>query len=344
MRRQFLAVSVGGMAVFGPATAWADTPAAPLVAAAHGDRVSPTAVDLVETNIAGLRRLDDAGNSAYVLAATEQQLSLVTQVLKHNRYDGRTARRLHTALGNLAQLAGYVCQDVGDDPRGQRYFLTALRAAHSAEDRALGARILTCMSSMASRNGQPKEALVLIEAARRGAGGALTPSVRAMLAYKEARLHAKLGDEAACGHALNLAEQLLDTSRPEDEPSWIYWLLDSPESRMSAAAGNCYAALGGSHLGRAEHYLKRGIDTLAAKPGYLRDRAIDLPALAEVQRQRGELDAACATATEALTLSLETGTQGGLTALRSFRKQVSAHTGTPAVDDFLARARERAVV
>lgn len=336
LRRQFLSIS--GLALTGPAMEWAVEPAEAAIAATHGDRVLPESVNLVDSTVAGLRRLDDSGGGSFVLGAAESQLSLVIDLLRNGRYDSSLARRLHSTVANLAQLAGYVCQDHGDEARAQRYYLTALHAAHSSDDRAFGARVLACMASLAQRNDRPQDALVLIDCARRSVGIELTPTVQAMLAYKEARLHAKLGDESACSVSLNSAENLLDKVRPEEDPPWIYWLTDSPEGCMSVAAGDCYAALGDRHLGRAERYLQRGTDLRAP---YLRDRAIDLPSLAEVQRRRGDVEAACATAAEALKLSADTHTTRGLSALRDFRKRLSTDTRSPAVKDFLALSHDK---
>jgi hypothetical protein len=330
LRRQFLSIS--GLALVGPAMEWADTPAAPLIAAARGDRVTPESVDLVETNITALRRLDDAGSGTYALNATESQLALVIHLLRDGRYDARIAKRLHSGLANLAQLAGYICQDHGDDARAQRYYLTALHAAHSADDKASGAHILSCMARQARRMGRPHEAQVLLGSALSRAAQ-LSPGVRSLLTSRLARVHAEAGDESACGAALNQAERLLDHARREDEPDWLYWLIDAPVGFLQLNKGHCFAAFGISHLGRAERYLDRGTTIRSAYP---RDRAVDLPALAQVQRRRGEIDQACATATKAYKLCEQTGTQRGLSALRDFRARLPATSHTPAIRDFLS--------
>ncbi len=336
MRRQFLAVS--GMSVFGPALDWARTALEPLGPSTQGTRVSPELADALDASVATLRRLDDAGAGELVLRRAEDEFCFITDLLRTARYDGRMATRLHRTLASLIQLAGWVCDDLGLEAKAQRYYLTGLRAAHTGDDPQLGARILGCLATQAMRLRRPSEALLLLDAAQRGVKGRATPTVEATLAFNEAHAHALAGDELECALALNRAEKLLDRSHAEDDPEWTYWVTADPARCMTITIGACMADLGPEQLGRAEHHLQDGISRYS--DSYARDKAIDLPILADVQRRRRDLDAACATAMEALRLSLATGTRQGCDALRSFRKQIAADADTPAVDDFLAQTRD----
>ena len=58
---------------------------------------------------------------------------------------------------------GGLCPGLNDVIR-----IAALHAAHSADDRLLGAHILGCMADQAARYGQPTEAVTLIETAMVG--------------------------------------------------------------------------------------------------------------------------------------------------------------------------------
>jgi hypothetical protein len=328
-RRRFLAVS--GLSVLGPAQAWADIEPQALAAAAAGDRVTPALVDLVESHIRDLRRLDDGQGGTFALRKTAGELAFVAELLDAGSYGTAIGRRLLAALAELAQLAGFMCFDGSDDARAQRYYLTALRAAHAADDRPLGAHVLGSMAFQATWRHRPQEALGLLDSATRGARGRCTPRVRALLAGYEARAYAVAGDRRACEQALTRADRFPDAGRVDDDPPWVYWV---DEAVLATGAGQCFAQLG--RLAHAEQHLSRGIGLYGiACP---RDRAVYLPSLANVHRDRRDLESACATGREALHLAAELNTARATDALRGFRDRLRPDAGVPVVDDFIDEA------
>ncbi len=66
-------------------------------------------------------------------------------------------------LAELGQLCGWAAYDDGQQGLAQRYYVTALRSAHSADHRPLGAHILSCLAQQATRQGRPAEAVTLIK-------------------------------------------------------------------------------------------------------------------------------------------------------------------------------------
>lgn len=334
LRREFMLI--GGAALYGPAFDWATTDPGPLAAAVQGDRVTPAILTYVESSIAALRHVDDAGNG-HVLTATEGLHAYVSDLLRAASYDGRTARRLLQAAAEIGQLAGWVCSDQGQEARAQRWYLTGLRAAHSADDRPLGAHLLNSMARQAMRLDRPKQAVTMLEAAQHGVDGTSMPVVKAALAGFEARAHAQVGDEAAAGAALTLAHRHHDRTQHGELPRWAYWMRDAPDRNFALAAGEAFASLGPRHLSRAEQHLSRGMDQL--DDAYVRSKAAGLPLLAEVQLRRRDLDQACATARQALRLSLKARSRRGLDAVCAVRDKLRQDIGTPVVDTFLAESR-----
>jgi len=53
--------------------------------------------------------------------------------------------------------------------------------------------------------------------------------------------HAKAGDRSATEKALAAVERHYDQRRPDDEPTWVYWLDDK---EIQVMAGRCYVELG----------------------------------------------------------------------------------------------------
>lgn len=328
-RRRFLAVS--GLSVLGPAQAWAGVEPVALAGAASGDRVTSGLVDLVESHIRELRRLDDGHGGTFALRRTSAELSFVAELLDGGSYDAATGRRLLVASAELAQLAGFMCFDGSEQPRAQRFYLMALRAAHIADDRALGAHVLGSMAFQATWRQRPQEALGLLESARSGARGRCTPRVQAMLAAYEARAHAAAGETAACARALARADSYLGAGPSDTDPPWVYWV---DEAVLATGAGQCFAQLG--QFDQAERHLDRGVSLYGRTCP--RDRAVYLPSLAEVYRRQRNLDAACSAGRDALHLAVEVNTARAHDALRALRDRLRSDTGAPVVDAFLDEA------
>jgi hypothetical protein len=133
--------------------------------------VGPEAVQVLRDRIGQLRRLDDAQGGPLVLEWVTQDLRWAASLVHNGSYDPVTGIELHGVVAELAQLAGWLACDQGRAGIGQRYLLAGLHFAHTALDSALGANIVSCLSYQAMWSGEHQDALRLIRAARKGAGG-----------------------------------------------------------------------------------------------------------------------------------------------------------------------------
>jgi len=122
-----------------------------------------------------------------VLSPAQNEFSWVAGLLDQAVYDERIGRMLHVALAELGQLCGWAAYDAGHHTLAQRYYVAALHATHSADDRPLGAHILSCMAVQAARQGQPAEAVTLIETALAGMRDQQIPSLLAELYGRKRR-------------------------------------------------------------------------------------------------------------------------------------------------------------
>ncbi|MGH4013664.1 MAG: hypothetical protein ACRDSL_06965 [Pseudonocardiaceae bacterium] len=146
-RRVFL--SLTGPALTAPAHQWLIHEPEALVSGLAGRRVSIGLVDRFTGMIGELRKMDDVAGGGSVLTLAEHQFSWVAELLDHASYDEPTGRALHVALAELGQLCGWGAYEAGQQGLAQRYNIAALRAAHSADDRPLGAHVLGSMSACA---------------------------------------------------------------------------------------------------------------------------------------------------------------------------------------------------
>lgn len=144
---------LSGAALTAPAHQWLVHEPGPLVSGLSGRRVSAGLVDRLTAMISELRKMDDIAGSGGVLALAAHEFEWVAGLLDHAGYDERTGRALHIALAELGQLCGWTAYDAGHHALAQRYYIAALRATHSADDRPLGTHVLSCMAEQAGPSG-----------------------------------------------------------------------------------------------------------------------------------------------------------------------------------------------
>lgn len=296
-RRHFVFLTGATLTV--PAHQWLIQEPGPLVAGLAGRRVSVELADRFIAMIGELRAMDDVAGGGTVLSLAEQQFGMVADLLDQASYDEPTGRKLHTALAELGQLCGWCGYDAGQPGLAQRYYIAGLRAAHSADDRPLGAHILGSMAYLTAREGQPAEAVTLIETAVVGVRGRETASLLAQLYSKQAYALATMGDTSRCNAAISKARTEVERLNRDDDPPWLYWV--SP-AEITAGAGRCLQKLG--QADQAAAMLDEGIALF--DKSFVRDRTNYLIHLADALAQPGpqcDLDAAAERGTLALDLA-----------------------------------------
>jgi hypothetical protein len=216
-------ISVAGAALTSPAWAALQHPAPALLsAAANGGPVTPPLLRMIAAIVSEAQKLDDQQGGAardYV----GDQFSAVSRLLRRDSYDEPTGRRLAAALAQLAQTAGFMAYDAYDDGCAQRWYFTALRAAHAAGDPALKASILALMSNQAADQGHPLDAIQLASAAQEAAVGAPS-AVRSLVATRSTLAYAAAGDLSGFSRMRDNTLQLLDTASDDPAPTWVAYV------------------------------------------------------------------------------------------------------------------------
>ncbi|MEV4616769.1 hypothetical protein AB0K43_29875 [Kitasatospora sp. NPDC049258] len=274
--------------------------------------------------IARLCRLDDIQGGPLVLDWVAQDLRWAATLVRSGAYDNQTGVRLHEAFAELAQLAGWVATDLDRVALAQRYFLTGLRAAHTAGDRLLGANIVSCLSYQAAWHGADDDALRLVKVARTGAAGHESGAVQALLATRQARAHAKLGDVVGCERALEQAAASGSAIDGAIDPCWSYWVTPAV---LAADAGRAWLELG--RPTQAEEHLVRGLELFGQEQP--RNRLLHNASLAEARLACEDIEGAAAAAHSAMNLSAHLDSQRARARLRVL------HTGFGARDTAVAR-------
>lgn len=198
-----------------------------------GRRVGASLASRVESRVIELRHLDDYLGGEDLTPVVVKELDASARLVRSASYSEPVGKRLLTAVGELAQLAGWVASDAGLFRRAEGFYLSGVSAATDAGDRALTGNLLSSLAYQMANVGRPSDALLLARTAVKGADGA--PVVRALLLERVAWAAAKSGDALAALRALDRVDNVFGSRRPGDcEPEWTYWLNGDEVDTMRA--------------------------------------------------------------------------------------------------------------
>ncbi|ABW12068.1 hypothetical protein Franean1_2638 [Parafrankia sp. EAN1pec] len=292
-----------------------------------GRRIGEAFTRKVEGRVAQLRRLDDfvGGRDLYELVARE--VAATTAVLDDAAYDEHLGRRLRSAVAELCQLAGWVAMDAGHTQAARRFYLDGVKAAHAAGNSPVAANLISTLSYQFANQHDPRTAILLARTALRGAENSATPATLALLYERIAWAHAKAGDRSATEKALAAVERHYDQRRPDDEPTWVYWLDDN---EIQVMAGRCYV-----ELGLPQHAEPLLVDAVArCDEDHAREAALYRSWLAEAYLQTGDIGRAVEEATHVVRLDARAGSARTSDRVQHLRAGLAAFRTDPAVRAF----------
>lgn len=209
------------------------------VARDAGRRVGAALARQVEARVVELRLLDDHVGGDDLAPAVERELRHTNRILVEASYTEPVGRRLLTASGELAQLAGWTASDAGRFNTAHRLYVGGVDAAEAAGDAPLAANLLSSLSYQLTNTGAARDGLLLARTAVKGANGAATGGVRALLTERVAWAAARCGEPDIARRALDAVDEAFDAAG--DEPEWVYWLnrdeIDTMAARVHVQLG-----------------------------------------------------------------------------------------------------------
>lgn len=300
-----------------------------------GHRIDAGVPDLFERRLGDLRRLDDHMGSGEVYGAARTELRLITSTLKDASYSETVGRRLFGAAAEASRCAGWTAYDSGRTAAAERHYASALRAAASAGDLVTGTNTLSFWAIAHYSTGDPRGAVDLIETALTQAPRIGSARMTAMLHARACRAHARAGDTRAADRSANAALDAYAHAGPvQDDPPCVYWFdLGETHKLLGTSAldlGDPKRAL--AHFQDAFHaHTSEAYDGTA----YPRSQSLHLARIAQAHLAMGDVDAAVATARDAVTRMGGVTSARGTNTLDDLRTQLARRRGVPAVADFL---------
>jgi tetratricopeptide (TPR) repeat protein len=284
-------------------------------------------VNAVEHRVIQLRRADDFITGTASRDLMRNELTATVRLLSDGALTEEQARRVLTAIGELAQLGSWVAADAGLRDEAARYVRGGVLAARAAGNAPLAANIISTFSYQVANTGNPNEAIVLARTAYQGGRHDATPVTRALLLERVAWAAARSGDLRDCERTLGMVEESYSAGPSDNDPDWVYWL---NREEIDIMAGRCYTELGNPR--RAESLLTSAIARY--DQALVRENSLYLSWLAEDYAQLGEIEHAAGIATQMAALAAGTNSARTDTRLRYIASQLGPYRGTASVAEF----------
>ncbi|MEV6404100.1 helix-turn-helix transcriptional regulator [Streptomyces bobili] len=270
-------------------------PEAVAATARNGISVSDQLLTSLQSTTDVLRQTDASRGSGNLARAATAHLKVLLQFLKEGDFNEATGRRLAAVTADTAIQTAWYRFDSGAHTVAHNLLLGALRAAHASADSRLRAGALSFLAIHGYSVGDPRDAVTAARTARQVAADQDAPALHAMLLTRQARGHARLGEDRQARIALEEAQALCARGRGEDDPHWLYWINDG---EIMGQTGSCLL-----DLGRPDQAAEAFADARNAfSPDEVRTRAQFLSRAATAQMRAGDVDAGSATGHEVLTL------------------------------------------
>ncbi|MGH3802651.1 MAG: XRE family transcriptional regulator, partial [Pseudonocardiaceae bacterium] len=317
-RRQFLRTTPGlsALAALGPVAAlWEGGEPTPIP-----HRIGATEIEQIRTATQVFESWSRTYGGGLVREAVMGQLRWSAGLLEATCPD-RLRPELFSAVGDLADTAGYMAVDANVHQEGRRVYRFALACAEQAQDWPLRAEILSSMAKQEIWTGQPDDGLTLAEQAL-VRPDRLTATVRALLHTDRGRALAKMRRVSETLTAIGTADEYFAHSTPDNDPPSIYY----NAARHAQLTGQPLVDLAilGRDPGEATDRLT------AAAAGFtdtddLRSRAICLTKLASLTMVTGDPFQAAAIGHAALDLAGTIRSRRAAEELRELSRHAAAH-------------------
>ncbi|UUU37595.1 hypothetical protein [Streptomyces sp. NBC_00162] len=255
-------------------------------AAAGGPRVGTHTVTDLRSGLASLYGLDDRFGGATVGPLATAHLARVQRLIDTGSYPDTIGRQLRLISGETAEHVGWLAFDAGDHPRARRYWTQARDTATELRDDSLAVLVLASLSLLELREERPRDGLDHARRASVLAAPWAPPSLMSILATREARALAMLGDSASARTTLASAARLYEKDRgSRPAPDWT--LFHGP-AELAAAQAELFTAAG--HHKAAVTWLRRSLERQEVT--YARNEALHRGRLAGALARSGEADEA----------------------------------------------------
>lgn len=273
------------------------------------------------TGLTLMHELDDKYGGGAVAQLATRSAHHIQQAVERGRLPARVEASLYSLAGTYTSTAGWFAYDAGQLDLARAHFDRALQLALISRDSMLQAQTWNYMGHQARGLGHVNEASAIAKAGLDSSTAKRDPKVSALFHARLALRHADRGERGLAQRSLGFAEDALSRDDGRERPPWISFLDAAELAGLSAIT---YLRLGQYKL--AEHRARKALGALPAT--HTRNRIGYTVDLAEAQLGYRDVENACATAHEALSLAESSQSARSVKRLASFRTRVSVWSTT----------------
>lgn len=287
-------------------------------------RVGLWDVEQIEALTATMRTLDYRHGGGACRDAVAAQVRWAQQLLAAT-CDGQTLTRLHLALADLHNLAGWTSFDVGMYSAARKHFARALEQAKHAEDFSLAANVLYRMGRLHLHRGMHREALRFFQLGQIAAQDSGSELTVAMLCVNEAWAYALLDDPQQMRRSIGRAQDEFARADRQHAPTWVQFF---GEADLNASIGVTLSALLSSRdadLNASVGYLQQAVAMRG--PGMARSKVFELTALAVAYLRVGERDSGLNAGRQAVAEAATVRSVRTIDRMEPLRRLARSHDG-----------------
>lgn len=287
-RRKFLAhaaaVAVGAHVLGADSGSWVSNP---VLTPAPG-RIGMTDVRQVEAATRALRSLDYQYGGGFCRDAVVAQLSWGQQMLNSSGTDV-VKQRLHVALADLHNLAGWTSFDVGLIDSARNHFGRALELAKAGESDELVANILYRMGRVYLHKEAPDDALKMFQLGQIAAQQSGSELAVAVICANQAWAYAMMGHEEQTMKLIGRTRDEFARSNHGEAADWVKFFNEDDVYSMIGTVHTVLAQkVDARHTKYAIPALTRAIDSYGDEVA--RNKAFNLSSLATNHLLDGDID------------------------------------------------------
>jgi tetratricopeptide (TPR) repeat protein len=200
---------------------------------ATGRRIGKEAAENLAARAHGVRLADDVVPSHDLVTPAFRELRAAVRLFRETSHSDETGKALLSAIGEFAQITGWIAGDAGQHERAEEVYRLGLSAARQASNHGLVANLAGSLAYQHANTGREHEAFDLARTAQHEAETA-HPLVQALALDRVAWAATKMGDAQTAIRALGDAHEAIARPALDNPPDWAYWVSDDELGVMDA--------------------------------------------------------------------------------------------------------------
>jgi hypothetical protein len=230
-------------------------------------RVDEAHVRYLGASLERLRRREQSHGGGAIVREAVRLFSQARALLDESDYSERIGRQLLAVAAEIGNAAGWAAYDQADQALARQLYGEACVLVDGSGATEVAVHLYTNRAQQSTelalgtgRHGLAREALRFADRAAAAARHEPSPKLHALIALRQARAHAVLGDKHGFRGAIITARRELDRGPHPADPQWSSYVTDSQISYSEAFGSDALAHARGESAGRAAALYRASLD------------------------------------------------------------------------------------